>query len=100
MSNTPLSLSTINNSTDSVTAIFFALLGGKFILRIDHDFSSSFADVLDSTGNVIGSANQMYSDGGWAVHTVPFAGYVSPSQIVFVDPFVNEVPCWMVCDEN
>src|SRR5438477_11596304 len=85
---------TINNSTDSVSAVWFSLLGGKFLLRIDEEFSSTYAEVLDSEGNVIGSANQMYSDGGWAVHTVPFAGYVSPLQVVFVDPFINQTPCW------
>lgn len=87
---------TIDNSTDSVAGVWFALLGGKFLLRIDHEFSSTFADVLDSCGNVIGSATQMYADGGWAVHTKPYAGYVEPSQIIFVDPFVNQTPCWEV----
>ena len=75
---------TITAETDSVSAVWFACARGKFILRVQEEFSPNWADVLDSQGNVIGDAHQMYSDGGWAVHTAPFAGYVSPSQVVFV----------------
>ena len=39
---------TIDTSTDSVTAVWFAILGEEFLLRIDSDFSSAYAEVLDS----------------------------------------------------
>jgi hypothetical protein len=74
---------TINNATTSVSAVWHSLTGGKFILRVTTP-GQGWAHVLDDQGNIIGDANQMYSDGGWAVHTKPFGGYVPSSQIIFV----------------
>jgi hypothetical protein len=78
---------------DSVTSVWAMCLGtGKYLLRRDkgtatyHDsIASKWAQVVNEQGERIGDAHQMYADGGWAVHTRPFAGYVSPDQIQFVD---------------
>lgn len=72
---------TISNETDSVTAVWFSLTGGKFLLELYSD-SDNQAMVLDGAGNVIGSASRIYSD-GWSVQTKPFGGYVPDTQIVF-----------------
>lgn len=71
---------TISNDTNPVAAVYFAILGGTFRLRRDHR-DPKWAEVLDDAGNVIGSAHQCYANGGWAVHTGPFAGYVRPDQV-------------------
>lgn len=76
-------MTTINQETKCVEAVWFAVLGGKFILRKDGD-SDRFCYVLDDEGNVIGSAQRIYAN-GYAVHTKPYAGYVNDKQIVFVD---------------
>ena len=75
---------TMTGSEDSVTAVWAQCLGvGKYLLVRDPD-SKTWARVINEKGEQIGDANQMYSDGGWAVHTRPFAGYVPPSQVEFV----------------
>jgi hypothetical protein len=78
---------TINDHTDSVTAVFHAILGGKFRIRIINDQGPGHRDgiVLDDNDVPIGSASDyIYAGMGFAVHTRPFGGYVSLDQIEFV----------------
>lgn len=74
---------TISQYTNPVAAVFFAVLGGVFRLKQDRR-DPKWAEVVDDFENVIGSAHQFYSNGGWAVHTGPFAGYVRADQVEFV----------------
>jgi hypothetical protein len=82
-------MTTISQETDSVAAVFFAVLGGKFRLRLEDPKAPPgrrFADVLDDQGNRIGGAyDYVYSGTGYAVHTRAFAGYVPEAQIEYVE---------------
>ncbi len=71
---------TITNATSPIAAALFAVAGGKFTLRGSPE---GIVRVLDANGKVIGSAYRIYPD-GYAVHTVPYAGYVHDSQITWV----------------
>ena len=73
---------TITDDTSPTAAVYFAILGGKFYLR-RVDWSPNIADVLNDSGEVIGSAHRIYSN-SWAVHTKPFGGFVPDSQVVYV----------------
>lgn len=80
-------MATIQEKTDSVTAVFHALLGGMFRVRLTEDRGPGrrHGEVLDDAGNVIGSAaDYIYGGKGFAVHTRPFGGYVPCDQIQFV----------------
>ena len=73
--------------TDSVSAVWYALTGGKYIVRLTDEHAqpgNRSGDVLDSDGKVIGSASDyIYGGAGFAVHTRAFGGYVPTEQIVF-----------------
>lgn len=71
-------MGTITNDMSPVAAALFACAGGKFRFR---DEGGSIR-VLDDQNRVIGSAHRFYCD-GYAVHTRPFAGYVSDSQVIW-----------------
>lgn len=72
-------MGTIRQDMSPVAAVFFACAGGKFRFRDE----SGFIRVLDDQNRVIGSAHRLYRN-GYTVHTRPFAGYVSDSQVVWV----------------
>jgi hypothetical protein len=79
---------TISNATDSLTAVRFAIAGGRFRVRLTEDNGPGrrWGDVLDDNGSVIGSAHDsIYGGRGFAVQTRPFGGFVSTDQIDFVD---------------
>lgn len=81
--------STITDSTDSHTAVLFAVLGGSFRIRLRDCKRDSYGrrsgDVLDDAGNVIGYAHDLiYGASGFTVETRPFAGYVPNDKVVFV----------------
>lgn len=78
-----LEQTTIDKDTPPVAAVYFAVLGGKFLLR-RVNWSPNVADILNNSGEIIGSAQRIYSD-GWSVHTRPFGGYVPDDQIVYVE---------------
>lgn len=81
-------MTTINATTDSLTATVHAILGGKFRLRLRNPRArpgQREATVLDDSGEEIGEAyDSTYGGAGFAVHTKPFAGYVALDQIEFV----------------
>lgn len=81
-------MKTISNSIDSMSAVLFAILGGKFRLQLEDPKAlpgQRYAMVLDDEGSVIGNAyDYVYNGNGFAVHTKPFAGHVSLDQIEFV----------------
>lgn len=79
---------TINAETNSLEAVVFSIMGGKFRLRLtnpDAEPGKRCAFVLDDNDNVIGHAQDWtYGGSGFAVQTKPFGGYVSEEQIEFV----------------
>jgi hypothetical protein len=78
---------TISKDTPSPAAFMFAVLGGRFRLRLTEDNGPGrrYAQVLDGKGEIIGDASDfIYNGSGFAVHTAPFAGYVPVEQIEFV----------------
>lgn len=79
---------TIDANTDSVSAVWYSLLGGKFLVKLEDPEvtpGSRIGSVVDANGNTIGSAQDYtYAGRGFAVHTKPYAGYVPCEQIVFV----------------
>jgi hypothetical protein len=80
-------MTTIKADTDSVTAVWFSILGGKFRIRLSQDDGPGrrIGEVLDDSGNVIGSAQDYtYGGNGFAVHTRPFGGFVPMEQVEFV----------------
>lgn len=72
---------TINADTNPLAAVWFAILGRKFLL---HEYTDGYAYVLNDDGQIIGEAHRMSKSGGWSVHTIPFGGVVSADQIMFV----------------
>jgi len=81
-------MSTISKDTNSVIAVWHAVTGGKFRIKLrDRKAKPGQREgsVLDDAGNVIGSASDyIYGGSGFAVHTRPFGGYVAENQIEFV----------------
>jgi hypothetical protein len=80
-------MATINADTNSVEAVWFSLLGGKFRVRLTDDNGPGrrYGQVLDDAGNQIGDASDsIYGGRGFAVHTRPFGGFVPEEQIEFV----------------
>lgn len=78
---------TISADTDSVSAVFHAVLGGRFRVRLYRDNGPGHRSghVLDDAGNRIGDAHDyIYGGRGFAVHTRPYGGYVPAEQIDFV----------------
>jgi len=56
----------------------------KVLIHVPRGFFS--ANVLDpETMEIVGSASQIYSDGGWAVHTREWAGYTPASWCIVLD---------------
>jgi hypothetical protein len=78
----PLLLTGNEDAFHGVMAVVLGLV--RWRLRRDSS-NSGWANVLNAAGDVIGGASQIYANGGWAVHTKPFAGYVGPDEITFVD---------------
>lgn len=81
---------TISATTDSVTAVFHAVMGGAFRVRLQKESSKEpgrrHVDVLDDAGNVIGGGyDYIYGGAGFAIHTKPFGGYVPEGQLVWVE---------------
>ena len=81
-------MKTIKEDTNPVTAVWFALMGGKFRVRLhveDHPTVSRWGDVLDDDDNVIGSASDfIYGGRGFAIHTKAYGGFVPSENIDFV----------------
>jgi hypothetical protein len=80
-------MATIKADTDSVTAVWHSILGGKFRVRLTQDNGPGrrYGFVLDDNDNIIGSAQDTtYGGRGFAVHTRPFGGFVPMEQIEFV----------------
>jgi len=76
---------TITNSTDAFTAVLFTIQDGKFHFRKQKDDKIGiFVDVLDDIENKIGEAYRLYTN-GYAVRTVPYAGYVPDEQIEWIE---------------
>lgn len=79
--------------TDSVSAVIYAISGGKYVVRLTDSTAlpgSRSGEVLDSDGQVIGSASDyIYGGRGFAVHTRAFGGYVSSDQILFQHEMVK-----------
>jgi hypothetical protein len=78
---------TINSTTTPVTAVLFAVFGGRFRIHLTADRGPGhrFGDVLDDTGAVIAFASDVLSHGqAFVVSTSSFAGYVPLDQIDFV----------------
>jgi hypothetical protein len=74
---------TIKDTTDPLTAMWFALSQGTFRIRMRQDGLSG--EVLDDDDNVIGSASTyLYGSRGFSVHTRPFAGFVSRDQVQLI----------------
>ena len=80
---------TINANTNSVAAVMYSCLGGKFRIKLENNHAlpgHRYGAVLDDNGNTIGHAyDYTYHGGGFAVHTDPYAGYVPLTQIDFID---------------
>lgn len=70
-----------DGALDATRAVVMGVV--KFRLKTTDD-TKKWAQVLDVDGKVIGDANQMYGNGGWAVHTAPYAGYASADEVEFV----------------
>lgn len=83
-----IAMGTINATTDSVSAVVHACMGGKFRVRLEDPKAkpgSRWGDVLDDNGVRIGDASDyIYGGRGFAIHTRPFGGFVSEEQIEFV----------------
>lgn len=78
---------TISEGTNPVSAMWFALAGGTFRIRLTDDGGPGrrAGRVLDSDGNEIGSASDVtYGGRGFSVWTRPFAGFVPNEQIEIV----------------
>lgn len=82
-------MTTIDNNTSSVDAVWHAVTGGKFRIRLlpqEKGSRSRWGIVLNDKGEQIGDANDYtYGSRGFAVHTGPYGGFVSIEQIEFVD---------------
>lgn len=80
-------MSAVNPPTESVAAVWYALLGGKYLVRLDDESAPPgrrSGVVMNSSGEVIGYASDyIYGGAGFSVHTKPFGGYVPSDQIVF-----------------
>ena len=91
--NTIAIATTIDHDTSPLDAVFHAVVGGKFILRLHEPNAEPgrrFADVLNDAGERIGSAHDfIYHGTGFAVHTGPYGGFVSLDQVVFVNGGAN-----------
>lgn len=80
-------MTTIKSDTSPVQAVMFAVTGGTFRLQLTNDEGPGHRSgyILDDDGNRIGDASDfIYGGRGFAVHTKPFAGFVSIDQIEFV----------------
>ena len=81
-------MATISRDTSPVDAVWFAISGGTFRIRLSgHAMrpGQRSGEVLDDAGNVIGSASDyIYGGRGFAVHTPAYGGFVSTDQVVFV----------------
>jgi hypothetical protein len=80
---------TFNGETSAVAAIVGLSIGGlTFRVRLHGEGLKErypSGDVIDTGGNVIGSAySYTYGGRAFAVHTGPFAGYVEFSECEFV----------------
>jgi hypothetical protein len=81
---------TIRDDTSPVAGVLYAVLGGRFIVRLDDPKAEPgrrSGRVLDDDGNVIGTASQYpYGASGYAVHTKAYGGFVPIAQVIEVGP--------------
>ena len=78
----PLLLTGQEDAFQGALAVICGLVRWRFRRLRGDTFN---AHVLNAAGEKIGGAQQIYPNGGWAVHTKPYAGYVGPDDITFVD---------------
>ena len=80
-------MATIDSSTNPVTAVQFAIAGGRFRIRLTSDDGPGrrSGHVLNDADEVIGDASDhIYRGSAFPVHTKPFAGHVAIEQVDFV----------------
>lgn len=83
-----MSQPTIRADTSPVDAIWFAVLGGQFRVRLTEDNGPGLrsGEVLDEQGRVIGSASDfIYRGAGFCICTAPYHGYAALDQIALVE---------------
>jgi hypothetical protein len=81
-------MKTIGADTDALTGVVFAVMGGKFRVRLRNDVDSRWrwGYVLDEEGNIIGCAQDMtYSGSGWCIEVKAYHGYAPLDQVVIVE---------------
>ena len=83
------SVTTIDRNTDSLSAVWHAITGGRFRVRLDDPKAPAgkrSGAVLDDRDEVLGTASDyIYGGAGFCVHTRAFGGYVALEQIEFVE---------------